>query len=136
MFPEISERLRGLGPSDAVSFEFLNVQQFVVGLAGCPNCKQDLVPFLSQTPKDRFMDMVLASTIPIVSPSPFGVSQAGETPVPERTPEWLDTSCPYTNRVLAPSPLTPLPHWGRGELMLEVVTASEQLTHRFHTVVS
>ena len=81
-----------------VSFESLNVQLFVVGLASCPHCKQDLGPFLSQTPENRFMDVVLAATIPIVSPSPFGVGQAGETPVSERTPEWLDASCPHTNR--------------------------------------
>ena len=35
------------GPSDMVSFESLNVQLFVVGLARCPHCKQDLGPFLS-----------------------------------------------------------------------------------------
>ena len=72
------------GPSDMVSFEFLNVQFFVVGSASCPHGKQDLGPFLSQTPENRFMDVVLAATMPIVSPGPFGVGQAGETPVPKR----------------------------------------------------
>ena len=81
-----------------VSFEFLNVQSFVIGLACRPHCKQDLAPFLSQTPENRFVDVILAATIPIVSPGPFGVGQAGETPVPERTSQWLDTSSPYTNR--------------------------------------
>jgi len=85
---DLSERL---GPSNAVSFESLNVQLFIVGSACCPHCKQDLGPLVSQTPKNRLMDVVLAAT-PIVSPGPFGVGQAGETPVSERTPEWLDTS--------------------------------------------
>ena len=52
------------GPSDLVSFESLNVQLFVVGLARCPHCKQDLGPFLSQAPENSFVDMVLAVTIP------------------------------------------------------------------------
>jgi hypothetical protein len=69
-----------------VLFESLNVQLFVVGLASCPHCKQDLGPFLSQTPENRFVDVVLAAAILIVSPGPFGVGEAGKTPVPERTP--------------------------------------------------
>jgi hypothetical protein len=76
--------LERYGPSDAVSFEFLNVQSFVIGLASRPHCKQDLAPFLSQTPENRLVDMVPAATIPIVSPGPFGVGEAGETPVPKR----------------------------------------------------
>jgi hypothetical protein len=96
MMPEerASERQ---GPSDLVSFESLNVQLFVVGLAGCPHCKQDLGPFLSQTPKNGFVDMMLASTILVVSPGPFGASETSETPMPERPSKWLDTSCPLTN---------------------------------------
>jgi len=85
-FPKSVSGSERLGPSDAVSFEFLNVQRFVIGLAASPYCEQDLGPFLSQAPKNRLVDVVLAAAISIVSPSPFGVGQAGETPVSECAP--------------------------------------------------
>jgi hypothetical protein len=72
-------------PSHAVSFESLNVQLFLIGLARGPHCKQDLGPFLGQTSKDGFVEMIPAATILVISACPFRASGTGETPVRERT---------------------------------------------------
>src|SRR5262245_26980723 len=82
-----------------MSFESLNVQLLVIGLASRPHCKQDLGPFLGQASENSFVDMVLASTMLIVSPSPFIASETGETPVSERPPQWLNASCPHADRL-------------------------------------
>ena len=74
--------MRETGPSDLVSFESLHMQLFVVGLPCCPHSKQDLGTFLSQPPKNGFVDMMLASTTLVVSP--FGASETSEIPVPGR----------------------------------------------------
>ena len=72
-------------PKRRLSFECLNVQLFLVDLARGLHRKQDLGPFLGQTSKDGFLEMIPAATILVIGPGPFRASETGETPVPERT---------------------------------------------------